>query len=174
MTTSRAAKLIPLAEVARPHGVRGELRLKVYNQDSDLLVSAREVTLRMPDGQTRPARLRTVRRANDALLAFLEGCEDRDGADALRGAQLCLSRDAFPPLPDDEFYACDIVGARLVAPDGDVGVVEELVPYPTCDVLVVATPRGRIDVPLVEDVVELVDVAAGIVRVHSREVLEPA
>lgn len=71
MTTSRAAKLIPLAEVARPHGVRGELRLKVYNQDSDLLVSAREVTLRMPDGQTRPARLRTVRRANDALLAFL-------------------------------------------------------------------------------------------------------
>ena len=29
---------VPLAEVARPHGVRGELRLKLFNKDSDLLL----------------------------------------------------------------------------------------------------------------------------------------
>ncbi len=39
---------VPLAEVARPHGVRGELRLKLFNEDSDILLEQDEVLLRLP------------------------------------------------------------------------------------------------------------------------------
>ena len=41
---------VPLAEVARPHGVWGEVRLKVYNADSELLFSQRDVLVRRPNG----------------------------------------------------------------------------------------------------------------------------
>ena len=41
---------VALADVLRPHGVRGELRLRLYNRDSDLLLDQEEVLLRFPDG----------------------------------------------------------------------------------------------------------------------------
>ena len=34
-----AEQWVALAEVARPHGVRGEIKLKVYNLESDTLLS---------------------------------------------------------------------------------------------------------------------------------------
>ena len=34
---------VPLAEVARPHGVKGEVRLKLFNRDSDVLLDLDEV-----------------------------------------------------------------------------------------------------------------------------------
>ncbi len=43
-----AGAWVPLAEVARPHGVRGELRLRPYNGDSDLLLGLDEVLVRLP------------------------------------------------------------------------------------------------------------------------------
>ena len=42
---------VPLAEVARPHGVKGELRLKVFNSDSNILLGLDEVLVRLKDGE---------------------------------------------------------------------------------------------------------------------------
>jgi 16S rRNA processing protein RimM len=169
-----APRLVALAEIARPHGVKGELKLKLYNADSDLLLEAEEVVIEHTDGEREIARIQSARRANDALLVRLEGCGDRDEADALRGAKLLLPRDVFPPLDEGEFYVVDIVGAKVISPDGEVGTVEDMITYPTCDAFVVVTTRGRIEIPLVEGVVEGVDTAERIVRVTSRAVLEPA
>ena len=36
---------VPIAEVGRPHGIQGELRLKVYNLESDLLLEKPDVRL---------------------------------------------------------------------------------------------------------------------------------
>ena len=41
---------VPLGEVARPHGVRGEVRVQPYNRDSDLLLQLEEVLVRFPEG----------------------------------------------------------------------------------------------------------------------------
>jgi 16S rRNA processing protein RimM len=164
-------RLIALAEVARPHGVRGELRLKLYNRDSDLLLSLPEVVLQHKDGEQNLVKLTGARRANDAILAFIEGCSDRDHADELRGAQLLAPREVFPALEDGEFYVCDVVGARVVAPDGEMGTVEDVLSYPTCDALAVRTPKGRVELPLVDGVIDEVDIAAGVVRVPRRDPL---
>src|SRR5580698_1587005 len=135
-----ATAYVAVAEVARPHGVRGELRLKVYNPDSDLLTrrAGAAVRLRLPDGSERDVAVLHAREANKALLVRLAGVDDRDAAEALRGAEVCVPRDAFPPLAEGEFYACDLEGARAVLRSGEeVGRVTGLVSYPTCDALVV-------------------------------------
>ena len=163
---------MPLAEVARPHGVRGELRLKLYNRDSDLLLSLEQVVLQHPDGERNLVDIVEARRANDAILMRLKGCDDRDHADELRGAQFLAPRDIFPALDEGEFYVCDIVGARVVAPEGEVGSVEDVLSYPSCDALVVRAPDGeRLELPLVESVVDEIDVAGGVVKVTARDPL---
>ncbi len=165
---TKAPKLIALAEVARPHGVKGELRLKVYNRDSDLLRQVGEVTLELPSGKRQTATLKSARWANDALLVTLASSTDRDTADALRGAKLLVDRSAFPPAEDDEYYACDLEGLTVFDAEGEVGVVEEVVEYPTCDPLLVLAQGGRLEIPMIDGVVESVDLDAGKIVVSSR------
>lgn len=152
------ARLIALAEVARPHGLRGELRLRVYNADSDLLGEQREVILRDPSGGERPMRVESSRPTEGALLMKLEGIDDRDAAAALRGAAVCVPRDRLDAPDEGEFYVCDIAGAKVRGPEGELGVVLDVVSYPTCDVLLVRlAPSGKqTEVPLLDEYVERV------------------
>ncbi|GAC1544156.1 MAG: hypothetical protein NVS3B10_08280 [Polyangiales bacterium] len=172
---------IPLAVVGRPHGVRGELRAHPFARDSALLLELDEVLVRFVDGERKGEEQEVsidARPGNDAILIKLDGVDDRDAADAVRGAHLCVKRGDFPAPEEGEFYACDVVGARVVvAVDGgddeEIGVVLELVNYPSIDVLLVEGPRGRWEVPIVDAYVVEVDVDAGRVRLASLDGLEP-
>lgn len=157
---------VPVAVVARAHGVRGELRLRVHNPDSDLLLARPRVALRAADGELRAAKIERARAANGAILAFFEGVGDRDAADALRGREVCVRRSDFPKLDDGEFYVCDVLGAEVVDAGGPIGRVVDWVSYPSVDVLVVERPVGRkLEIPVLEHTIEGVDVVAGVVRV---------
>ncbi|HVY49458.1 MAG TPA: ribosome maturation factor RimM [Minicystis sp.] len=162
-------ELVAIAEVARPHGVRGELRLKLYNEASNVLLSKPGVLLELDDGARRPAAIATARRVNRGLLVELVGVADRDAADALRGARVLVRRDALPPLDEGEFYACDVEGARVLLGGEEVGRVTSLEEYPTCAALVVAGPTGKFEVPLVDAYVASVDVAKGVVELVTLE-----
>jgi 16S rRNA processing protein RimM len=170
-----SARWIPLAEVMRPHGVRGEVRARPFNKDSDLLLALDEVLVRFPDGDEQEVTVDTARRAHDAVLLKLADVDDRDRADELRGAVLCGKRDEFPALGEGEFYACDVEGARVVVTGGrELGRVTRLETYPTADVLVVDAGDGGKpwEVPLVDGIVERVDVGAGVVTLRTLEGVE--
>ena len=165
---------VPLAVVARPHGVRGEVRLKLYNEDSNVLLEQDEVLVRLADGQSHEVSIDAARRANEAILLKFYSVDDRDRAEELRGAEICVRRGAFPPLGDGEFYACDVKGAKARFADGtEVGVVRDMVEYPAAMVLVVDTADGEIELPLTDAFVSGVDVAKGLVSVVTVEGLEP-
>ena len=170
---------VPLAEVARAHGVRGEVRLRPFNPDSDLLLLLPNVLVRFPSGKEQEMQVEAARPANEAILMKFSTVDDRDRAGELRGALVCARRASFPPLEDGEFYACDIEGARVVIetpeqPPRDIGHVRALRGGPGADVLVVeALEGGRPwEVPLVSDVVRSVDVSLGIVTLWTLEGVE--
>jgi 16S rRNA processing protein RimM len=169
-----SAGMVAVAEVARPHGVLGELRLKIYNEGSELLATRPRIRLLHADGVERDAAFTSVRESNKALLVRLAGVGDRDAAEALRGARVLVARSDFPPLDEGEFYACDIEGARAVLRSGEeVGRVLGIASYPTCDVIVVGRGDGkRIEVPLIEAYVGAVDAAGGVVELVTIEGLD--
>jgi 16S rRNA processing protein RimM len=161
---------IAVADVARPHGVRGELRLRVFSGDPALLLRRPPIRLRDAEGRTRDARIATVRPADRALLMRLEGVDDRDAAEALRGMEILVQRDEFAPLDEGEFYACDIEGARAELVTGElVGTVTGLGTYPTCDVLLIDRGGERIEVPLLPEFVDSVDTEAKLVKLVTLE-----
>lgn len=168
------AAWVPLARVARPHGVRGEVRLSMFNRDSDVLLDADEVLVRFEDGDQQEVSVDSARRADDAILMKLYSVDDRNRAQALRGALVCARRSDFPPLEEGEFYACDVVGARVVAQGREIGRVRELVAYPAAEVLRVdAADGGRPwEVPLVDSVIARLDVAEGVVELATLEGVE--
>jgi 16S rRNA processing protein RimM len=163
-------RFVALAEVARPHGVRGEVRLHLFNADSDVLLACDEVIVRLPDGKEHEVSIDAARRADKAILLKLHSIDDRDRADEIRGATIGVRRSELPTLPEGEFYFCDVEGAEVRLADEPVGVVERLVEYPTMSALLVRKGDGtELEVPLVATYVERVDTAARVVFLATLE-----
>lgn len=162
-------RLVPIAYVARAHGLRGELRLHAHNEQTEALRRGARVVLRSPAGEEREARFATLRPVDKAFLVTVEGVADRGAAEGLKGWEILIPRDELPPPEEGEFYACDVEGARAELEDGTVvGTVKALRSYPTCDVLVVErTAGGELEVPLVDDYVLQVDPVAAVVKLRQ-------
>lgn len=165
---------VPLAEIARPHGVRGELRLKLFNKTSDVLLDQDEVLVRLPDGEEHEVSVDAARRADDAILMKLYSVDDRDRADELRGGVICVRRADFPPPDKGEFYAIDVVGAEARLDGARLGVVKEIITYPTTETILVGTDDGLGDweIPLHDTYVGNVDVEGRVVTVLTLDELE--
>jgi 16S rRNA processing protein RimM len=71
--------------------------------------------------------MKQVREQGDIVVATAEGLEDRNDAEALKGARVYVSRSAFPTPDDDEFYWVDLIGLSVVNKEGEaLGKVVDL------------------------------------------------
>jgi 16S rRNA processing protein RimM len=147
-TSDEPEALVALGVLISPHGVRGGLRAKLYNPDSELLFERPKVWLRGA-GLLEERALRHVQAHGAGLMLELAGCASRDAAEALRGVELCVPRSALPPLPPDEHYFVDLIGLQAVDPSGkELGPVVDVHQYPASQVLCLDLPEGRFEVPL--------------------------
>lgn len=169
-----ADEWVPLAEVARPHGVKGELRLRLFNATSDVLLGQDEVLVRMKDGDEHEVSVERARRADDAILMKLFSVDDRDRAEDLRGAQICVRRRDFPEAEEGEFYAIDVVGSEARLAGQRIGIVAELITYPSIEVLLIHADDGKGDweVPLTEMFIGKIDVAGKVVDLVTLDDVE--
>jgi 16S rRNA processing protein RimM len=145
--------------VGRPHGLDGSFH--VTRPRGALL--ALGAVVRVGDAEAE-----IVRRAGteERPILRLAGHEDRAAAEALRGSDLLVDRGAAPALGEDEWYAEDLEGCRVVDGSVEVGRVRRLLALPSCEALEVERDgRGDLIVPLVRDAVRSVDVADGVVDV---------
>ena len=114
----------------------------------------------------RPTEIARLAGTDDRPIVRLTLAHTREAVEALRGQDLLVPRAVAPPLEDDEWYASDLEGLRVVDGATQVGVVSRLLPLPSCEALEVARSDGReLLVPLVRDAVRTVDLSAGTVDV---------
>jgi 16S rRNA processing protein RimM len=140
--------------VGRPHGLDGSFHV---TRPRPVLL-AEGVPVRIAELETR-----IVRRAGTdaAPIVRVDGCGDREAAEALRGRELEVPRAAAPTLGDDEWWAEELEGCRVVDGEREVGEVRRLVGLPSCEVLEVERDGGgELVVPLVRDAVRSIDVGA--------------
>lgn len=112
------------------HGLDGELKLKVFADD----LSAFTV---FNDGALTLVSLR------GAIARFAE-VRDRTAAEALRGTELTVPRDALPPLGEGEYYHADLLALAVVTEVGEaVGRVVAVQNFGAGDVIEVERADGR-------------------------------
>ena len=130
---------VTLAAIAGAHGIRGEVRLKVFAESLDSLkrhkafqAGGRTLTLK----SLKPGK-------PDAIARFAE-VADRTAAEALRGTPLTVARDTLPPLADGEYYHADLIGLPAVSTDGTaLGHVAAVENFGAGDILEIERPDGR-------------------------------
>ncbi len=112
---------ILMGTITSPHGIRGEVRIKVFTEDPMAIGSYGPLS---DQSGERSFVLSRVRPAKNVVTAALEGISDRDAAEALRGTNLFVARAALPKLESDEFYHADLIGILVAGEDGsDLGKI---------------------------------------------------
>ncbi len=172
VSANNSQPLVALGAVMGAHGVRGELRVKPYNEASDLLPRLTSVTVR--HGETERAYgVQSVRVGPKGLIFQLTGISTPEQVKALYGAELCVPHSALPKLDPGEFYFVDLPGLEVVRADGSaLGRCEGVLEYPASSVLRVVTEAGMLEVPMVAPYLVSVDVDAGRITVDQLEDLE--
>jgi 16S rRNA processing protein RimM len=146
--------------VGRAHGLDGSFRV----------LAARPTLLGVGARVTVAGAEREVVRhsgTDESPILRLDGVAGRDAAEALRGEDLLVPRSAAPALEDDEYWAEELEGCAVRDGEVEVGVVERLLAYPSCELLEVRRAGGgdALLVPLVHDAVRSVDVEARVIEV---------
>lgn len=130
---------VALAAVAGAHGVKGELRLKLFADGVDSLARHKRLYV-----GGRELALQDIKDAGKTAIARFEGISDRTQAEALRGQLVEIDRNALPPLEEGEYYHADLIGLRCVdeadQPRGTVVAVEN---FGAGDLLEVEGPNGK-------------------------------
>ena len=147
-------KRIALAAVAGAHGVKGEVRLKLFTDSADGLALYDRLYL---GGQE--TKLRSVRDGGKAAIARFDGVADRGAAEALRGQLVEVDRDAMPPLDEGEYYHADLIGLTCFdAAGATVGSVVGVENFGAGDLLDVEKVDGkRALIPFKDGIADLVD-----------------
>jgi 16S rRNA processing protein RimM len=146
-----AADRIVLAAIAGAHGIKGEVRLKLFTDALDNLTRHARF-----DAGGRAIVLEAVRPDKAGMaIARLEGVRDRTAAEALRGLTLSIPRAELPPLAEGEYYVADYLGRTVVDETGvAVGTVKAIENFGASDILDIALASGgSVMVPFVADVV---------------------
>ena len=106
-----ASSLVVLGRLARPHGIRGEIRVDYYAESAELL--EKPLMLRAGGLAPRPVRIKDWQLWKDQLILSIEGCNDRSAAERLRGQELLIDASFLPETEDDEPYLRDMIGLSV-------------------------------------------------------------
>ena len=132
-------KQVILAAVAGAHGVRGEVRLKLFAESLDSLKRHRRLF-----AGAQALDLLSARQGGGGAIASFAGVDDRGAAEALRGQLLSVPRDELPPLGPGEYYHADLIGLRCDSADGErIGTVVGVENFGAGDLLEIEQADGK-------------------------------
>lgn len=171
---------VEVGRVLDAWGIKGWLKLLPHSSEPEALLAAPAWFLQVPEARFRPGfsafkgtvsvQVEQCKVHSDTVVAKIEGLDDRNAAEALKGARIYLPRSAFPRTGDDEYYWVDLIGLEVVNREGlPLGQVRDLMATGPSSVLVVEQALPEVDgqprsaermIPFVSAYVDAVDLTA--------------
>ena len=172
--TDNKNETVLIGRVGSPVGIKGEVRITLYAQDSTNLKEGKVLLLERA-GKTINAAIRKLRYQKDRPVVKLEGVDDRNVAEEIRGMDVSIYASDLEELPEGEHYVRDLIGCRVVdiarsaAGEGraEIGVLADVIQNTAQSILDVETPEGkRVLIPAVDAFLRNIDEEAGIIEVE--------
>lgn len=185
------ADAVEVGRIADAWGIKGWFKVLPHSASPEALFSSKRWYLLPPEKQqSRPARaaapatptpslpwteplllkVKEAKEHSDSIVACSADVTDRNGAEALKGARVFVSRSSFPTPEDGEYYWVDLMGLPVTNREGvSLGVVHDLLATGPQTVLVLHAEEGgkKIErmIPFVDAFVDKVDLQARCITV---------
>jgi 16S rRNA processing protein RimM len=100
------------------------------------------------------------------VIARLEGIDDRNKAELLKGVEIAIDREQLAPASDGEYYWIDLIGLRVETLEGvELGKIRQLFETGANDVIVVSGEKEHL-IPFVQGLYVMeIDLNEGVMRV---------
>ena len=176
---------IEVGRILDAWGVKGWLKILPHSSDPEALFSAKSWFLQAPDAKFRPGfnaftgtvsiTVEEAKTHSDSVVAKIDGVDDRNDAEVLRGCRIFLPRSSFPKASKDEYYWVDLIGLNVVNRESiALGCVRDLMATGPNSVLCVEYQTTQEDgsnkdeermIPFVSAYVDSVDIAGKLITV---------
>jgi 16S rRNA processing protein RimM len=161
-----------LGRVLKPQGIRGEVKIDAYTDDMGRFAYLDHVYIKQ-DSEMRKVAVQSKRADKTFAYLKLEGTDDRNAAEALRGTILFIDRQNAAQLPEGSYYIEDMIGLLVVDTKGnELGRLCEIIKTGGTDVFRVESTRGILMFPSVPHVVLHTDVESGRILVDAESLKE--
>ena len=162
-----------IAQILRPHGVRGEVKVYPLTDDITRFKRLREAYLER-DGRYEPIVVDGCKFVSEAVVLHIEGLKDPEDAEKLRGIYLCVDKEHAVKLPEDVYFVTDIIGCEVVSTDGtELGILTDVLETNANDVYVIRGVR-KLLVPALKKLLNTVDVESKRIVLNAEVLSEVA
>ncbi|MBL9016386.1 MAG: 16S rRNA processing protein RimM [Myxococcales bacterium] len=155
---------LEIGGIARAHGIKGEVVVHTHDPDSEILGELESIYVGGVE-----KKIVEARPSQKGWLVLFEGITTRTEAEHLRGQVVEVDRELLE-LADGEVLLDDLVGCKVVTIDGTPwGTVAGIELSPAQEILVIHDGEVERMLPLVDQFVTNIDIAAGVVTVDPPE-----
>jgi 16S rRNA processing protein RimM len=152
-----APDFVVIGDVQKPHGIRGELRVRPLTEEVERFKSLTSVYLNR-NGERQLCTVLNVKIVPDGVLMRLEEIPTRNEAELWRQATVEIAGDQVLPLPEGQHYYFEMDGLTVVTESGQtIGQIVDIHSYPAHDVYVVRSESRDIMIPAIAEFVVRVD-----------------
>jgi 16S rRNA processing protein RimM len=150
--------MLRVGRISGTHGLKGALRFRPDNPDSDILAEVKRIFLER-DGESREFRLTAIAPLNPTTRRItLEGIADINAAESVKGAVVMLATEDVPAAKPGEFYYYEAIGCEVFLTDGSrLGAIEEVFSNGAQDIWIVRDGEREVLIPVIENVVKSMD-----------------
>lgn len=154
-------EFVLLGTITRPHGVKGELKVRPFTAELDAIARYPQLLLAVDErAEKRIYTNEQARVSGTQVILRLHECSSRDLAESLVGQGVWVRSADLPPAAADEFYLHTLLGKAVQTVDGQqLGVVEQLLTGSSQDILVVRQGKQEHLIPAVRAFICSIDSA---------------
>ena len=167
-----------LGKIVRPHGIRGELRMKIMTDYPERLVNELKTVYIGTNPNQSDAEAYTIKSARfhkDFMLLTLDDIADRNEAERFRNQLVMIDIEHAVPLEDGEVYLYELIGLTVKTDDGKtLGTIKDVIETGANDVYVIRSREyGELLIPIHDETLLKIDTEAEIVTVKLPDGLLP-
>ena len=147
-----------MGKITSPRGIKGEIKIKVYNETTTMFTEGRSVWIETSEGAFLNKIIQYFNNGNKIPFLKFVDFDSIDQVEQFRGCKLYIPRSEFDPLLEGEHYLYDLVGFRVINEKKvELGVVKDTLSLSSSNMLVLDINGKEILIPIVGEFVKLFD-----------------
>ncbi len=156
--------LVEIARIVSPKGLKGKMWITPYGDCVERFCSYTHLII---GNQGISRRILSCTPHKDRCVIELEGVDDIDKAEAVKGETLFITGEQLKPLEEGEYYWKDLLGLKVMDQEGkELGAIIRIFPTGSNDVYVVNQDREYF-IPATKDVIKEISLEKGVVVIDA-------
>ena len=164
---------VTVGQIERTFGIKGEVKVRSLTDVPGRLEALTNVTIVGKHGKTMDTTVKQVRKTGTGFIVAFAALTNPEDAGQWRGGLIQVPRGSVPPLPDGQYYECDLVGLAVHTEQGEpIGVLEQIWESPGNHIFVVRQGHKETLIPAAKDLVVSVNLDTRVMIVRMIEGLD--